>query len=231
MSSITFQVDVAGAARPARILTIHDIDDTDSVYTSSAQGTPSDDSVLREDRSDEIPLHPYTLWKSRPLPDPRKVRPAEVFEALGEIIYAEDPIICERAFSLYSKAAGFQRLGADIKDALLRGLHSGIAKGHIHSGNELRKKDRLKNILSIAGRSHQLARESGGREFSEIPPSELVLLLESVISAKGGGGDRNTIHREVVRIMGGSRLDVSAGEHLARVEELLMESKEEEETK
>ena len=221
----TFQVDLAGAARLARIMTIHDIDDPDLGCPPFHQDAPSSDSVLAESPHGEITLHPYTPWRSRSLPDPRKVRPAEVFEALEEIVYTEGPISCERAFALYSKAAGLQRLGADIKDALFRGLQSGIVKGQIRSVNELRKKDRLKNILSIAGRSHQLPRESGGREFSEIPPSELVLLLEAVIHAKGGGGDRNTIHREVVRIMGGSRLAVSAREHLARVEELLVESK------
>jgi hypothetical protein len=140
---------------------------------------------------------------------------------LEEIVGAEGPISCERAFSLYAKAAGYQRLGADIKDSLLKALQAGINKDRIQSVNELRRKDRLKNILSIPGKVASLPRESGGRELSEVPPSELRVLLEQVIAAKGGGGDRNTIHREVVRLMGGNRLAASAREHLARVEEMM----------
>jgi hypothetical protein len=168
-------------------------------------------------------LHPYTAWQSRPLPDPRGAGRGDILEGLEEIVTAEAPISCERAFLLYAKAAGFQRLGADIKDALFRGLQSGINIKRISAANELGKKDRLKNILSIPGKAPHLPRESGGREFSEIPPSELKVLLEQVIASKGGGGDRNSIHRAVVRLMGGDRLAVSAREHLARVEEMMVQ--------
>lgn len=78
---------------------------------------------------------------------------------------------------------------------------------------------------SVRARFLNLAQKQGtqfsGRELSEVPPSELRLLLEQVVASKGGGGDRNIIHREVVRLMGGNRLASSAREHLARVEEMM----------
>jgi hypothetical protein len=58
-----------------------------------------------------------------PVPVREKLRRGQMLEGLEEIINAELPISCERAFSLYAKAADFQRLGADIKDG---GLQSGI---------------------------------------------------------------------------------------------------------
>ncbi|MEN9846403.1 MAG: hypothetical protein RIS36_1550 [Pseudomonadota bacterium] len=217
----TFEVLMDAKPRLARIVAIHDIEDPEA---ESAQASEEEQLPLAL-RPNNIPegvtLHPYTAWKVRPLPDPRSAKPSEILVGLEEIVGAEGPVSCERAFSLYARAAGYQRLGADIKDSLLKALQAGINKDRIQSFNELRRKDRLKNILSIPGKTASLPRESGGRQFSEVPPSELKVLLVQVIASKGGGGDRNTIHREVVRLLGGNRLAMSAREHLARVEEMM----------
>jgi very-short-patch-repair endonuclease len=219
----TFEIQLNGSARHARIIAIHDIDDETEHTVAGDMKEREAASVRPVNYPPEGMLHPYTAWQSRPLPDPRGAGRGDILEGLEEIVTAEAPISCERAFLLYAKAAGFQRLGADIKDALFRGLQSGINIKRISAANELGKKDRLKNILSIPGKAPHLPRESGGREFSEIPPSELKVLLEQVIASKGGGGDRNSIHRAVVRLMGGDRLAVSAREHLARVEEMMVQ--------
>jgi very-short-patch-repair endonuclease len=217
----TFEVQLDGKPRLARIVTIHDIEDAETPPVKAFDDEQLALTLRPNNIPDGVTLHPYTAWKSRLLPDPRSAKPSEILVGLEEIVGAEGPISCERAFSLYAKAAGYQRLGADIKDSLLKALQAGINKDRIQSVNELRRKDRLKNILSIPGKGASLPRESGGRELSEVPPSELRVLLEQVIAAKGGGGDRNTIHREVVRLMGGNRLAASAREHLARVEEMM----------
>ena len=49
----------------------------------------------------------------------------------------------------------------------------------------------------------------------------LALLLKQVISLKGGGGDRAAIHREVVRLMGGSRVAATARERLISAESIV----------
>jgi very-short-patch-repair endonuclease len=219
----TFDVQIEGITRSARIVTIHDIEDDEPQSVKASQEEQLSLTLKPSKIPDGVTLHPYKAWKSRPLPDPRTAKPSEILVGLEEIVVAEGPISCERAFSLYARAAGCQRLGAEIKDSLLRALQAGINKARLQSGNELRRKDRLKNILSIPGKIALLPRESGGRDFSEVPPSELKVLLEQVIASKGGGGDRNAIHREVVRLMGGNRLAVSAREHLARVEEMMVQ--------
>jgi very-short-patch-repair endonuclease len=220
----TFELQVGGRNRLARIVTIHDIEgDTqqDGQVTAEAHNLLSN-SV--NSIPEGVVLHPYSAWKSRPLADPRTAKSSDILVGLEEIVGAEGPICCERAFWLYVRAAGYQRLGADIKDSLFKALQLGVNKQRIQSVNELRRKDRLKNVLSIPGRVAALPREPGGREFSEIPPSELRELLAQVIRLKGGGGDRNSIHREVVRLMGGNRLAISAREHLARVEEVMAQN-------
>lgn len=216
----TFEVRVDGEPRLARIVTIHDIDDVDPIPAMVSEEEPPNTLLLSNVPSGVI-LYPYTPWKSRPLPDPRSAKPSEILVGLEDIVSAEGPICCERAFLLYARAAGCQRLGPDIKDSLLKALQAGINKCRIQSNNEFRRKDRLKNVLVIPGKITSLPRESGGRELSEVPPSELRVLLEQVVASKGGGGDRNIIHREVVRLMGGNRLASSAREHLARVEEIM----------
>jgi len=217
----TFEVLMDGKPRLARIVVIHDIEDNEPVPVKVSEEEQLPLTLRPSNIPEGVTLNPYTAWKSRSLANPRFAKPSEILVGLQEIVSAEGPITCERAFLLYAKAAGYQRLGADIKDSLLKALQSGINKDLIQSVNELRQKDRLKNILFIPGKMPSLPRESGGREFSELPASELRVLLEQVIASRGGGGGRNTIHREVVRLMGGNRLGVSAREHLARVEEMM----------
>ena len=103
-----------------------------------------------------------------------------------------------------------------------------VAKTNSSIGNEFLQGCRVVRFIAgttpgspLSGKMASLPRESGGREFIELPASELRVLLEQVIASRGGGGGRNTIHREVVRLMGGNRLGVSAREHLARVEEMM----------
>jgi very-short-patch-repair endonuclease/transcription elongation GreA/GreB family factor len=219
-----FELQSEGRPRLARITVIHDIDTEATAEAEASQPAKSDaTSPGVSTATTGITLHPYSAWISRSVPDPREAKPSEILAVLEEIVAAEGPICCERAFVLYANAAGLRRLGAEIKDALLRGLQAGINKNRILSVNEVRRKDRLRNILSIPGKAPALPREGAGRDLLEIPPSELKALLEQVIAARGGGGDRNAIHREVVRLMGGNRLALSAREHLARVEEMMGE--------
>ncbi len=217
----TFEVHLGGKTRLARIVAIHDIDEAEGQLPPTQIEEQLNLSLQPPNIPAGVTLHPYTNWKSHPVPDPREAKPSAILAGLEEIVAAEGPISCDRAFFLYAKAAGYQRLGAEIRDALFRGLQAGINKQRILSANELRRKDRLRCILSIPGQSAKLPRESGGREFNQIPPSELKILLEQVIAASGGGGDRSSIHREVVRLMGGNRLAAAAREHLARVEEMM----------
>lgn len=217
----TFEVSINGRQRTARISRIHDIDDDEIPATTQNTDKEERSTARGSGMASDLGLAPYIGWKSRPLIDPRGAKRGEILEGLLEIVSAEGPVTCLRAFSLYARAAGFQRLGVDIKDALFRGLQAGINKGAIEATNEMRRKDRLHNTLSIPGHRLERARAAGDRAFDEIPLTELALLLKQVISLKGGGGDRAAIHREVVRLMGGSRVAATARERLISAESIL----------
>lgn len=217
----TFEVSIGGRQRTARISKIHDIDVDEMPAATQSMDEGERSTARGRGMVSDLRLAPYIGWKSRPLTDPRGAKRSEVLEGLLEIVSAEGPVTCLRAFSLYARAAGFQRIGTEIKDALFRGLHTGINKGAIEATNEMHRKDRLQNTLSIPGRKLEAARAAGDRAFHEIPVAELALLLRQVIGLKGGGGDRAAIHREVVQLMGGSRVAATARERLISAESLL----------
>lgn len=123
-------------------------------------------------------LAPYCRWTSRPLPDPRSASIEEVVSGLVEIIKAEGPIICHRAYSLYAKAAGLQRVGRQIRSFLNRAVRKAVRQGLLDESNEHGTRDQLNQIVRQSGSPPVVPRTRGGRSFDEIPPSEIAALMK-----------------------------------------------------
>jgi very-short-patch-repair endonuclease len=216
-----FEIEIVGASRICEIVSIQDIDDLkEESPLGDARGEPPFAAVINQ--SCDIAVNPYVSWVAHPLIDPREARPAQVLEGLLEIVRVESPIVCKRAFALYMKAAGCERLGADIKDSLVRGLQAGVTKGLVRSENEFGVKNRLQNVLRIPGQSENLPRAAGGRALDDIPPSEVAHILRGVMGAFGGGGNKDKIYREVLRLLGGGRLTNSSRACLEAAEKFLV---------
>jgi very-short-patch-repair endonuclease len=148
-------------------------------YFSSVPDMRSSSDADNNQKSSGI-LLPYSVWSMHPLPDPRSLRPRETLEGISEIVAAEAPVVCERVYSLYCQAAGLGRMGIEIKEALDKAVLSGINKGTLNSINEFRTKNRLRNILRHPGKENKLPRELQGRNFDEIPPSEIAAAMDLI---------------------------------------------------
>jgi very-short-patch-repair endonuclease/transcription elongation GreA/GreB family factor len=126
---------------------------------------------------------PYQEWQRHPLPDPRTANSSDVLRGLIEIIEVEGPVLALRVFQLYTRACGVQRLGrillSDLNNVLATGLRTRVILGerdHEDGGQ-------IYLILRLPTQPPVLLRTLGPRCFSEIPPSEIQVLMERLIPA------------------------------------------------
>lgn len=126
---------------------------------------------------DEVSRENYRSWKQRPLPDPHTASPSEVTESLIEIIEAEGPIVCRRAYALYNKAVGGARLGRKMVKIMNRAVYRAVRLGRVTqteggaSGNQ---------VLQLSGGPAVVPRNRGPRRLEEIPPSEIAVVREAI---------------------------------------------------
>ncbi len=123
-------------------------------------------------------LTPYRRWTPRPLPDPRAAAQFNVAQGLTEIIAAEGPMVCHRAFRIYVKAAGIQKVGLEgIKFEVFHALHGAIRLAKnlewIEERNEFGTYDQINHIVRKAGTPAVVLRTLGNRTFQDIPPAEI----------------------------------------------------------
>ena len=125
---------------------------------------------------------PYRRWTPRRLPDPRFAPPRDVVPPLVEIINAEGPIICRRAYQIYARAVGIRRVGGHIRSILNRAVRKALREGLVEQRDELAGRDKMKQILRKAGTPAVFIRTRGDREFSDIPPAEIGAIMKCFLS-------------------------------------------------
>ncbi|HCU35808.1 MAG TPA: hypothetical protein DGT21_10240 [Armatimonadetes bacterium] len=128
-----------------------------------------------------VPACPYTPWQARPLPDPRSAPRADVVDALLEIVEAEGPIVCRRAYQLYAQAAGLQRVGKSIKSALNRALANAVRSGRLAEADERGEAGQHTKVVRIPGSAKVVLRMRGDRTIDEIPPLELAAAMRKCV--------------------------------------------------
>lgn len=119
----------------------------------------------------------YNNWKPRPLPDPRTVPLSAVTKGLVEIIEAEGPIICLRAYNIYKNAAGIQRMTRDVKSVFNKAIKRAILSQVIVENNEYGLNDQIHKVVRKKGCSPVVVRTRGDRTISEILPMEIAELM------------------------------------------------------
>jgi very-short-patch-repair endonuclease/F0F1-type ATP synthase membrane subunit b/b' len=140
------------------------------------------DQAANHGRGDavQVSLEPYRRWTPRPLPDPRARAAAQfnVAQGLTEIIAAEGPMVCHRAYRIYVKAAGIQKVELEgIKFEVFQTLHGAIRLAKnlewIEERNEFGTYDQINQIVRKAGTPAVVLRTLGNRTFQDIPPAEI----------------------------------------------------------
>ena len=147
---------------------------------------------LLEGTFDEVTVDEYRMWNARQLPDPHTSSLAEVMDALLEIVDAEGPIICRRAYALYNKAVGGSRLGRQTIKTMNRAVYRAIRLGRLSNTEGRAVADQ---VVQIAGRLLVVPRRRGPRRLDEIPPTEVAAVREAIKTSHPSWSDDQTVRR------------------------------------
>ncbi|MCA9469849.1 MAG: AAA family ATPase [Nitrospira sp.] len=123
---------------------------------------------------------PYVQWHQETLKDPRLATLEEITRGLISIISVEGPMVCHRAYWIYARAVDppIRRVGGQIRatfnEAISKALRQGLIEGRDEHGN----RELYCRIVRKAGTPPVVVRKRRGRNFDEIPPSELGAVMK-----------------------------------------------------
>lgn len=108
--------------------------------------------------------------------DPRNtnVSTKKVAEGLLQIIEVEAPMLAKRAYDIYLRSCGIQRMGGELRKTMNKALQHLIEDGRLLKEDEHGKGGLMYTIVRPKGSAAVSIRSRGPRDFSEIPPSEIL---------------------------------------------------------
>lgn len=176
-------------------------------------------SAAEADVSSSI-VGPFTGYsEASGFPDPREASPANVREVLRQIIERDGPLTRPSVYRLYVEGCpDLQRVGKIVRQALNRALGAMLRAGEIVQEDELGDGSPEGQVLRIAGAPAVKIRPAGKRDLIEIPPSELLAVLQRSRLAKSQPtSDNEALYRELLTHYGFTRLTNARREYLSRV--------------
>lgn len=151
-------------------------------------------------------------------PDPRETSPANVRAVLRQIIETDGPLTRSSVYRLYVEGCpGLQRVGKVVRQALSRALGPMLRAGEIARQDELGDGSPEGSVVRLAGAGKVRVRPAGSRDLLDIPPSELLAVLQRLFPANPGAGDDEALLRSVLEHYGFSRLTRPRRDYLVKV--------------
>jgi hypothetical protein len=169
-------------------------------------GAPSGPVGGRDGRA----LLPYQAWAPRVLPHPDTAPLAEVIAGLREIVAAEGPVHAQRAYRVYTLAAGGRRVGSEIRRVFYAATREALSAGSIRQlDDEIDALD--EKTLYAPGKPTVIVRELGPRQLSDVPRSEVAKLIR-YLGLEGSADD--VVKRAVLGAYGLVRLTARTSQYL-----------------
>ena len=155
-------------------------------------------------------LAPYQIWTECVLPHPDTAPVSEVVAGLLNIVAAEGPVHAQRAYRVYTLAAGGLRVGPEMRRAFHSATRRALFTGSLQQlYDEILSQD--EKTLYLPGKPSVLVRELGPRQLSDVPRSEIAELI-TYLSLEGA--DPDVVKRAVLNAYGLIRLTVRTSQYL-----------------
>ena len=132
-------------------------------------------------------------------------------EGLGRIIDVEGPMLAKRAYDIYLRGCGIQKLGREIQRSMNMALQHAIQRGEVAVEDESDKGGLIYSIVRTTGTPPMAVRDRGSRVFEEIPPSELQLVADRLAEDKGLESMSDAHLRAILEFFELKRLTVQVG--------------------
>lgn len=169
----------------------------------------------------DIKSTPYTEWPSIALADPRRASQAQFAHGFAKILADEAPIQALNLFQTYAKAGGLLKIARPLRSQMERALLAMEKEGIVLIERENDSEadgpdDSCAWIVRLPAQERVVLRSLGPRGFSDIPLSELAVLVLEIRSADELMG-REEIFRAVLDFYGLQKLTALVRRRLERV--------------
>jgi very-short-patch-repair endonuclease len=144
---------------------------------------------------------PYVGYDAKEYPDPRLAPPANVRDAVLDILERDGPLSKASIYRLYRDGCPkVERAGKHLRQTVNRAIGILERSGKVESRDEGGQKAPEDIIVRLVGEPWVRVRSAGGRTLEEVPPSELAARIRSL--ARDGtlsvSSNRVAIFREVL---------------------------------
>ncbi|RIJ70129.1 DUF559 domain-containing protein [Nakamurella silvestris] len=159
---------------------------------------------------------PYRIWERQVLPAVDTAGSGEIIEGLVDIVTSEGPIYARRAFQLYVRATGKEKVGTEIRRIL-----SAVTGRAVRSSALMRLADGAADaaewVLYLPDQEPVQLRELGPRDLYDVPHSEIQLLVAELgLDWEGGPAEVEAVKRAVLGAFGLKNLTAKASHYLDR---------------
>lgn len=180
------------------------IESTEDKKRSSPQNVPS--NIFKfEPKS-------YGFWEPTVLHDPYTSSIEEISIGLFEIIKAESPIVCNRAYHIYAQACS-TKVSINLKGYFNQAMKRLVNKKEIELEDEFNDHQHENKVARLVNSPKVVVRQRGDRTINEIPLSELAVVIKH-FSKKNNSLE--TIFRDVMGFYDLSRLTDNARSYLIK---------------
>ncbi len=170
----------------------------------AGRGVEATQAALQQEEPEGVEItslssHPaqasYQNWSPVPVADPRKCGTGELVPLLVSIVEVEGPILADRTYHLLAQAAGIHRLREGTRATLDKALRFALRRGLLLHRKEHNSDRPADWIIRTPNSPFICLRTPGGRSFDEIPPSELALLMKSLLQENKTFGQEELFRR------------------------------------
>ena len=137
-------------------------------------------STPKENSNILINKDSYVEFNGSGLKDPMTADKIEIAEGLCLIVQSEGPMLAKKAYDVYLRTCGIQRLGSQLQKTMNTAMQYAINHNKIDSEDELKKGGLIYSIVRTKNSPPIILRDLGSRAFDEIPPSELQVVSQII---------------------------------------------------
>ena len=127
----------------------------------------------------DLDLAPYADWTATKVADPRHASSDQFFVGFESICRAEAPVIEDRLYALYARAADLGRVYGPVRAKFERALRDAKEKKRLIVSRE-EFGEHAENVITLPDQAPVVTRTRGDRSLHEIPGSELAEVMLAI---------------------------------------------------
>ena len=129
--------------------------------------------------AEDLDLKPYAEWSPVRVADPRAATPEQFLDGFRKICADEGPIIEDRLYALYARAAELGRVYGPVRQKFERALQTTLEAKHLIASRETFGAND-ERVITLPDQPPVLVRERGPRSLHEIPGTEIVEVMLAI---------------------------------------------------